>query len=359
MREWFENGWGFLGAFLLCALALVSWQATRGPWREATALLPDSTVALRLAVRPPMLPGLPSPRRLQAVRAGGPPVLLAQGEELSAPVAVFHFANRQGSWIRLRGPALDRRVDLEHLEPGGPARPGDERLVGFFRLAPSGPVFDSMAGQPAAALALVFRKKGLPVPRWAEQALPRPTPRPSPTAEPTPRAAAAALGQWRRDAAFLEGLLRQHAPGLFSQYRVPTLEDRRGNWRSRVREDGSPRFLAGGDFNGDRRKDYVFILPRQDDSGFGVLGLVSTPQDDYRIHRLSQGEGRPQRFTLDSQPPGIYPVTEIPEGSLADPDGEGIVLETDSLRFSQRGVWTSILFWQASQGTFRDLAAAE
>src|SRR5690606_32557446 len=101
-------------------------------------------------------------------------------------------------------------------------------------------------------------------------------------------------------------------PGLFGRYRSPQMGDRFGAWLENPRLDASPRFLAGGDFNGDGKKDYAFILPRDDSDGFGLFALVSAAASDYVIHRLSQGEGKAQRFLIDKVGPGLHPAAEKP-----------------------------------------------
>ena len=367
-RKLFDNGWAFATIFLIAGGGLLWWQHQRGPWLEASAVVPGQAELLRYRSRPSMLPIVKAQRQLMAVKAGSPARLLARGD-MQLPLAV----------LTADGITLVKDSNGKFWSADWPGK-NNEKLVGIFVQEAGRPRFIPR-GDDLSVMQLHFRRAGMDLPDWLAEAWKRAEPKKKKTVRKKPKKtsvdpevkekekeakaarrkkARTSYRMWKSERAFLEELLRQHAPGLFTEHRVPEKEDRRGGWRDNPREDGSPRFLARGDFNGDRLKDFAFILPRHGSGGFGVFALLSTSRGEYSIRRLSQGEGRPQRFSIDRARPGIYKASGASESRLENPVRQGeIAIDTDSLRFSQLGRWSSLLVWDANSGSFEDVAVSE
>jgi hypothetical protein len=240
------------------------------------------------------------------------------------------------------------RLNLDDLVQDGPLLPDKEILVGIFEHTARRPVFNFVAQKAPRTLQLSFKDHKTVPPGWTRWVIEPPL-----KMEPTPPSGEEqALSQWRKAAAFLHGLLQQHAPSLFDEFRVASLEDRIEGWKDKPTQDGSPRFFSSGDFNGDKKKDYAFILPGGSGQYFGLFALVSAGGVDYRLHRLSRAEGPPQRFGLEALPPGTHTTAAVPPLQAADPPVQVPAGTTHRLRFSGRGQASSIFYWDLPAGRF-------
>lgn len=363
MRDFFENGWGYAFLFGVCAALLLTAHALWAPWTQASAMLDNANSALRLEQKKSYMGWGPTRYRLQVVRAGYPIRTLLQGEDIELPLAFYTIQNKNSETWVFRSVHHEFSADALTLKSVSNWA-GTEKFQGLFDTKNQNIQWIWAEELAKGELPLRFIRRGFEAPHWTQSekiVLPQKRKRKKPTPEAAPVMQPSQLEwqQWKKDSDLLETLLRQHAPGLFGRYRSPQTRDRLGAWLDFPRSDGSSRFMAGGDFNGDGKKDYAFILPTDSAEGFGLFVLLSAAGAEYIIHRLSQGEGKPQRFLIDRVAPSIIPVKISAVSAAADPLGKGLVLQTDGLRFRRAGQWSSLFYWDPTLGRFVDLVEKE
>lgn len=140
-------------------------------------------------------------------------------------------------------------------------------------------------------------------------------------------------------------------------YRLPAESDLTGGWQEYASRGAKP-FFAEGDFDGDRARDEVWLMPRATGEGFGLFAFLNTLSPNPRVLEallagtLTDYELRAKYQNIDRSDV-VEVVWENLEHYLADAD---IRAKDDQYRLMQDSEMVKLITLLRTGGSLRDLA---